>query len=33
LVVRLGLALDPVAWDHEAFMHDLLAALDEDGAP
>jgi CubicO group peptidase (beta-lactamase class C family) len=33
VVVRLGLALDPVAWDHEAFMHDLLAALDEDGAP
>ena len=33
VVVRLGLALDPVAWDHEAFMHDLLAALDEDGTP
>jgi len=28
VVVRLGLALDPVAWDHEAFIHDLLAALD-----
>jgi CubicO group peptidase (beta-lactamase class C family) len=33
VVVRLGLALDPVAWDHEAFMHDLLAALDVDGTP
>jgi CubicO group peptidase (beta-lactamase class C family) len=32
VVVRLGLALDPLAWDHEAFIHDLLAALDENGA-
>jgi len=31
VVVRLGLAFDPAAWDHEAFMHDLLAALDADG--
>jgi CubicO group peptidase (beta-lactamase class C family) len=27
VVVRLGLALDPGAWDQEAFLHDLLAAL------
>jgi hypothetical protein len=30
VVVRLGLVLDPVAWNHEAFIHDLLAALDVD---
>ena len=24
--------LAPLAWDHEAFMHDLLEALDENGA-
>lgn len=28
VVVRLGLALDPGAWDHEAFIRDLVAALD-----
>lgn len=33
VVVRLGLALDPVAWDHEAFIHDLVAALDADKSP
>jgi CubicO group peptidase (beta-lactamase class C family) len=33
VVVRLGLALDPAAWDHEAFIHDLLAALDEEFMP
>jgi hypothetical protein len=33
VVVRLGLALDPAAWDHEAFVHDLLAALDEQSPP
>ena len=33
VVVRLGLALDPEAWDHEAFIHDLLAALDADDTP
>jgi hypothetical protein len=27
VVVRLGLALDPVGGDHEAFLHDLLVAL------
>jgi CubicO group peptidase (beta-lactamase class C family) len=31
VVVRLGLALDPAAWDHEAFMHEVLAALDQNG--
>jgi CubicO group peptidase (beta-lactamase class C family) len=33
VVVRLGLALDPVVWDHEAFIHDLLAALDKSKLP
>ena len=33
VVVRLGLALAPEAWDHEAFIHDLLAALDADDTP
>lgn len=27
VVVRLGLALDPGSWDHEAFLHDVVAAL------
>lgn len=27
VVVRLGLALDPGGWDHEAFLHDVVAAL------
>jgi CubicO group peptidase (beta-lactamase class C family) len=33
VVVRLGLALDPRAWDHEAFIHDLVAALDAGSRP
>lgn len=31
VVVRLGLALDPGSWDHEAFLHDLVVALDTIG--
>jgi CubicO group peptidase (beta-lactamase class C family) len=31
VVVRLGLALDPAAWDQEAFIHDLLEALSPTG--
>lgn len=32
VVVRLGLALDPGSWDHEAFLHDVVAALATDEA-
>lgn len=28
VVVRLGLALDPGSWDHEAFLHEVVAAVD-----
>lgn len=33
VVVRLGLALDPGSWDHEAFLHDVIAALAAAKAP
>lgn len=32
VVVRLGLTLDPGSWDHEAFLHDVVAALATDEA-
>jgi CubicO group peptidase (beta-lactamase class C family) len=31
VVVRLGLALDPGSWDHEAFIHEVVSALDTAG--
>jgi hypothetical protein len=31
--VRLGLALDRGAWNHEAFMHELTAALAASNTP
>jgi hypothetical protein len=32
VVVRLGLALDPGSWDHEAFLHEVVAAVDAVGS-
>lgn len=33
VVVRLGLSIDVSAWDHAAFLDELLSALDAPAAP
>ncbi len=33
VVVRPGLTLDPEAWDHEAFLHDVVEALGKTPVP